>query len=255
MAGQLINTLFLPLNYLLEFGFFFLIAWIILRRYGESNKLSREQVALGLLLGTSVLVCTFVRSSVISFNDLGWRGLLVAQFVIVLWSVEFWPSWATVERSTRKWLQITLALGAAGTAYQTVMLRIYPILVDSGAIPRHEWISPDRQVARRTMATRQAYRKLASVLPEDTFAVQPKERGGRVHVWQLREWRRRRSLRLADPNLEEAVWTAPACWRASPLFSSSAEGPPDGQSPRWSFTTPILSGRIARVGFGRPSPC
>jgi hypothetical protein len=61
-----------------------------------------------------------------------------------------------------------LALGAAGTAYQAVMLRIYPILVDSGAIARHEWISPDRQVGKRAMATRQAYTKLRSILPQDT---------------------------------------------------------------------------------------
>lgn len=166
---HVVNAAFLPLNYLLEFGFFLLIACLVLRRYFRSRQLSREQWALTTLLATSGLVCTFVRSSVISFNDLGWRGLLLAQFVLILWAVEFWPSWPTVGRSMRRWLQIAFVLGALGTVYQGVMLRIYPILVDSGAIARHEWISPDRQLGRRTMAARQAYAALRSTLPSDAI--------------------------------------------------------------------------------------
>src|SRR5262249_44838204 len=111
---QMVNAAFLPVNYLLEFGFFLLISLIVFGRYSRVKQLSREQLALVILLGTSVLICTFVRSSVISFNDLGWRGLLLAQFVMILWSVELWPSWATLERRTRHWLIIMLVLGAAG---------------------------------------------------------------------------------------------------------------------------------------------
>jgi len=50
------------------------------------------------MLTTSVVICTFVRSSVISYNDLGWRGFMIAQFVLILWSVEFWPTWPELSR-------------------------------------------------------------------------------------------------------------------------------------------------------------
>ncbi len=32
----------------------------------------------------SILVCTFLRSGVIANNDLGWRGFLIAQFVLLI---------------------------------------------------------------------------------------------------------------------------------------------------------------------------
>jgi len=41
------------------------------------------------MFGVSVLVSTFVRSGVIATNDLGWRGFLPAQFVMLLWGAEF----------------------------------------------------------------------------------------------------------------------------------------------------------------------
>ena len=164
---QLVNAVFLPLNYFLEFGFFFFIGYMVLKRYYRSTQISREQSALATLLGTSMLVCTFVRSSVIVFNDLGWRGLLFAQFVLILWSVEFWPSWANSHNNVRPWLRITLLVGVAGTIYQGIMLRGFPILIDRGSIAKHDWISPDRQLGRRTMAVRQAYVELESMLPHD----------------------------------------------------------------------------------------
>lgn len=166
---QLVNAAFLPVNYFLEFGFFFIIGCIVLNRLCRSRGISREQIALWTLLGISVLVCTFFRSSVIAANDLGWRGILFAQFVLILWSVDVWSSRATLESNARHWLRFTLLLGVAGTAYQGTMLRMFPILADSGIIAHHEWMSPDQQVGRRTLATRQAYEQLRSLLPRDAL--------------------------------------------------------------------------------------
>jgi hypothetical protein len=172
---QLVNALFLPLNYFLEFGFYFLVGCMVLKRYCRLRRISREQVALATLLGTSVVVCTFVRSSVIAFNDLGWRGILFAQFVLILWAVELWPSWATVERNT--------------TIYQGVMLRVFPILVDSGAVAKHEWISRDRQLGRRTMALRRAYSELEIRLPFDAILqVNPSNEPGTYIYGNYSRW-------------------------------------------------------------------
>jgi hypothetical protein len=131
---QLVYAALLPLNYFLELGFFFAIGWITLKRYRKSGSLTRHQLALTTLLITSVVICTFVRSSVIALNDLGWRGILFAQFVLILWSVDFWPVWSKLERDVRITMLAMLVLGVAGTVYQGVMLRIFPILADRGAI-------------------------------------------------------------------------------------------------------------------------
>ena len=81
----LINTALLPLNYLLELGFFFaagLLWWR--RRPAKSEPLTRNQLALGLMVLTSVAICSCLRSTVIDNNDLGWRGFLLAQFGLLL---------------------------------------------------------------------------------------------------------------------------------------------------------------------------
>jgi hypothetical protein len=173
---QLVYAALLPLNYFLELGFFSVIGWITLKRYRRSGSLSRPQLALTTLLFTSVVICTFVRSSIIEFNDLGWRGILFAQFVLVLWSVDFLPTWSKLERDVRITVLAMLVLGISGTVYQGIMLRIFPILADRGAIAMHETLSPDRQLGRRTMAMRRAYARLESILPEGaTLQFNPKE--------------------------------------------------------------------------------
>jgi hypothetical protein len=163
---HVVNAVLLPLNYFLELGFFFAIAWLTLKRYRRTGKLTRQQLALSAMFVTSVVICTFVRSSVIAYNDLGWRGFLVAQFVLILWSVDFWPAWSKLERHARITLRTMLVLGVAGTAYQGIMQRMFPILEDRGEISHHAWMSPDRQLGRRTLAMRRAYGRLESILPQ-----------------------------------------------------------------------------------------
>src|ERR1035437_3976774 len=157
---QLVNAVLLPLNYFLELGFFFAIGWLTLKRYRKSGKLTPQQRALSTMLITIIVICTFVRSSVIENNDLGWRGFLFAQFVLLLWSVDFWPAWPKLGFGVRITLRAMLVLGVYGTAYQGIMLRIYPILQDQW------WEIPDRLGGRRTLAMRRGYARLESILPE-----------------------------------------------------------------------------------------
>jgi hypothetical protein len=77
----------LPLNYFLELGFFIVAAvlfWWWRRRVG--GPLSKAEWMLACLATGSILVCTFLRSN-LGHNDLGWRGFVIAQFVLLLWSV------------------------------------------------------------------------------------------------------------------------------------------------------------------------
>jgi hypothetical protein len=157
----LVNGSLLPLNYLLEFGLFFLIArhkWKQHRTSGE--PLSRQDLAMTILAVISTLVCTFLCSSVIGNNDLGWRGFLVAQFVLVVWAVDLFgdrENLTFITPSQRQLLVVFFALGFAGTVTDLAIIRFYPLLADRGVVPRLDWMSPDRDFGQRTYAARAAY--------------------------------------------------------------------------------------------------
>lgn len=150
-----VNGALLPLNYLLELGFFLAAGWLWWRRRrARGEPLSRVHLAIGLMAGSSLAICTFLRSTVIDNNDLGWRGFLVAQFGLLLWSVDVLSDRRYKRNAV---LTVMLALGAAGTIYDVFMLRLYPVLADRGALPHLVWMSPDRNLGERNYALREAY--------------------------------------------------------------------------------------------------
>ena len=137
----LYNGSLLPLNYALEFGFFLLAARYKWRHHRATKQpLQREDLAFLVMAGTSALICTFLRSSVIGNNDLGWRGFLVAQFVLLLWAADFLVDQARAHApfltvGQKSVLGAMLFLALAGTAYDVAILRFYPLLADRGIVP------------------------------------------------------------------------------------------------------------------------
>jgi hypothetical protein len=163
---SLANLALLPLNYFLELGFFFAAArlWWSRRR----RPLSRAELATALMLATSLLICSFVRSSVISNNDLGWRGILVAQFVMLLWAVDLVTGASgAIDAGVRRWLGLLVLLGAAGTVYDMAILRLYPWLADRGVVSTLDWMARDRHLGERNYAAREAYEWLDRNTPPD----------------------------------------------------------------------------------------
>jgi hypothetical protein len=152
------NTLALPLNYFLEFGFFFVAG---IRQW----KRNRDGCEMALLI-TSILICTFLRSNSIANNDLGWRGIIFAQFVLLIWASELW------DKRTLSAMGVMLALGFAATVYDVAMLRIYPLLLDNLNIPRYHWLAPDYRLGERTYALREVYERLDRELPESAVVQQ-----------------------------------------------------------------------------------
>jgi hypothetical protein len=171
----LVNLPLVPINYLLEFGFFFVAGALQLRTFRRSGQpLTRPQLACLAMTATGFLVCTFVRSSVIGCNDLGWRGFLVAQFVMLLWSADLLAGAGGLHALSvraRHLLLLFLALGAAGTLYDLALTRTYPMLADRGIVPPLDWMSPDRQFGKRTYAARAAY-EWAQGATAETAAIQ-----------------------------------------------------------------------------------
>ncbi len=165
-----VNLPLVPINYFMELGLFFIVGTIQWRRFRRrGGPLSRQELACTTMIATSILICTFLRSSVIGCNDLGWRGFLLAQFILLLWAVEIVgernaPEFLTARQ--RRMLAAFLILGGAGSLYDLALTRAYPILADRGAVPPLDWMSPDRQFGRRTFAARSAYQWAQSMTPE-----------------------------------------------------------------------------------------
>ena len=159
-------AIFLPLYYSLELGFFLIagIGWLRSRR--GLRSLTRYELCGIAMAGSSLLLSTFVRSTVITANDFGWRVTMLAQFVLLVWATEWLLSRPAGRKLSNVLLGLTLVLGLSGTAYEVLMQRFYPVLIDSGRVDTMPLLGPDRQLGKRTYALRQVYERLQSVLPE-----------------------------------------------------------------------------------------
>ncbi len=171
ITGKLITLLALPLNYFLELGFFLVAALVYVREKRKTGCWSMSLNFTALLAASSFVICSTLRSAVISNNDLGSRGFLPAQFVFLLWTAELLCSRKEVRSAARQpstwsfhpaWA-VLIVLGLAGTIYQVGYLRLVGPLADHGIAPLN--YSPDRQLGRRAYALRSAYRNLNRVIP------------------------------------------------------------------------------------------
>ena len=169
---NLTNLLALPLNYFLELGFFLVVGVIqCTRMWRDRHNVSEQQLCSLAMVVTSVVICTFVKSTVILANDLGWRGFLIAQFVLLIWGVDLLADGLLSARTIggafkRHLVVITLTFGIAGTLYEAVKTRFYPLQQDTTSVPIYAWLSHDRNLGARTFALREIYQELKHRTPE-----------------------------------------------------------------------------------------
>jgi hypothetical protein len=169
----LADTLALPLNYFLEFGFFCFVGIKKWKRIHQQGKWT-DQDAFGIvMLATSLIICSFFRSNTIANNDLGWRGALLAQFVLLIWAADLWED--GLFPAGKRWssaVGVMLILGAAPIVYDITLMRIYPVLSDDLAIPRYNWLASDHKLGERAFALRQTYERLGSLLSQRAIVQQ-----------------------------------------------------------------------------------
>jgi len=85
-ALRVANAIFLPINYGWKLGFFLAVGGVRLRRLMRGTiAASANELAAWTLVAASFLIGTFLRSSTLSSNDLGWRCFLPAQLILLLW--------------------------------------------------------------------------------------------------------------------------------------------------------------------------
>jgi hypothetical protein len=163
------NLAALPLSYFLETGLAFVLAGIWLRRSWRRRKHLREPelIALGLFL-TALFVATFLRSSIIASNDLAWRGALIGQLILVIWSAGPLSAWWRIRRRASGTGLMTglVVLGLASSAYELVILRSYLPLMEARKVGVAEWFSKTAETGRRTFDARLVYDQLRRDLPE-----------------------------------------------------------------------------------------
>lgn len=180
----LTRAILLPLNYFMELGFFFAVGWIVWKHFRQERKSpTRQEWAAFAMAGVSVTICTFFKSSLIANNDLGWRGFLPAQFILLLWAADLLrgKDAQSDERIApplvlrkRPWIAALVIVGAAGTICDMAILRTYPLLADRGTLPKIGWMSEDDQLGRRTYASREAYQWLdAHTIPQSVIQQNP----------------------------------------------------------------------------------
>lgn len=179
VRGFIHPGLFAPIGlvvvYILEFGVFAVIAWVRFRQDLRSkSKLGDAEIASWTMLAVGMFVITFVRSSVISNNDLAFRSAMIPQFVLLLWGAEFFDRWFFMphrdrlhqSRTMRFVVHSTLILGFVAAIYSLAILRTYAVFADKGTIAfPADWFPPPHEVGTGLMNIREAYDQLDKILP------------------------------------------------------------------------------------------
>jgi hypothetical protein len=154
LIQMLLRLLFLPINYFLEFGFFFFVPyiWFRLRRKEFHSTQNKVEV---FLFAASFFVGTFLRSTLIENNDLGWRSWLPGQFILLIWGVDVLASFKTdMPKRTQANLIFLLLFGVLSTLLNIGLLRFEPILAGS-------------EFGTRNLSARKAYTTILQTLPTD----------------------------------------------------------------------------------------
>ena len=165
----------LPINYFLELGIFFVagILWWLDRRSRNSPPDIRDHLMGGLLAITLFLTC-FFRFGVSFSNDFGSRGIIPAQFVLLLWAAELgerhWrrePSSLLISPRLLRLAIALIALGLASNVFGLVLLRGRVAFAEAGKAPL-EMFSRYPNQGERLLQLRSAYDWIRQNTPTDS---------------------------------------------------------------------------------------
>jgi hypothetical protein len=160
----------LPLYYLIELGFFALVGFVQARSYWRrSGPLLKWEWAAISICAVSLLVSTFMMSNS-GNNDLGYRSILFAQFILVLWAVPLVLSRKTSGGKSRLLFYVFLWIGILGSAYQLVELRTVTMLADDGRYTDEiSWLPHSEAIGEDLYRTRAGFETLNAKLPQNAI--------------------------------------------------------------------------------------
>lgn len=182
-ARNIANLVLLVPGYVLELGFYLAVLGIYLvPAWRGHRRLTAAQRSLLVIAIADLVLVSFMRSSVLTSNDFGWRAALLMQFPLLLFGSEVITSWKLADRKTDssgaeaaglplhipQWLRsaaaLALVIGVISTVSQALMLRFSIPLAqahlrairdpDAGKMPHNLYISTigyaqlDRTISR-----------------------------------------------------------------------------------------------------------
>lgn len=180
LAINFLNFLFLPLNYLFELGFFFFIAVVWFREvYRKTETPSLFYKAEILLVLVVTVILTFFYSNIIAINDLGIRGWIPVQFVLVVWGADVifqcceFDKWLSLKmfkpirgtKTLRLVLSMTMLIGMATMSSEFLALRFWHMFVSANGADLY-LLNPE---GKRAYSARSAYEFLNEILPRDVI--------------------------------------------------------------------------------------
>ncbi|MBK8824421.1 MAG: hypothetical protein IPN58_17960 [Anaerolineales bacterium] len=155
---NMVYFMLLPVNYLMELGFFFIVGLLWFQQYRKKEIHIRALfIPEIILLFVVIFVCSFVRSSIVSTNDLGWRGWLFGQFILLIWTIDIQDSYPFLAKNQnlininldsqkvriKKIITMFMLIGFSTSIIDVALLRVWPILVDLGVSGFPNGLSPD----------------------------------------------------------------------------------------------------------------
>jgi len=180
---SMINLVFLVPNYIMELGFFFLIGLFWFENRRQYIKIKKQFITMEVtLVATTAIILSFVYSDLIQINDLGIRGWLPCQFILLIWAIDVFQGWqknepipsinlikiAANQLKNKKIFLAFLVIGFLTTALEAVATRTWSILVDANIVGFPNDLSPDTNLGQRTYDARLAYEYVNDNLPKDT---------------------------------------------------------------------------------------
>lgn len=192
-SGQsLLYLALLPINYLMELGFFMVAGLLWMQEYRSGRILNRPIIFFEIiLLSVVVVISSLFRSAIVPSNEIGWRGWLMGQFILLVWAVDVLDIYPIFDRAREKItgsfdaakarsiqvLMLFAVIGFMTSVTDVVLLRFWPALVDQNVAGFPNGLSPDAQLGKRTYAARVAYSFVRDQLPAD-LVIQPNPEDG-----------------------------------------------------------------------------
>jgi hypothetical protein len=142
-ARNIAKLLLLLPSYVIELGFYGLVLLIyLIPLWRDQKPLSPAQRSLLFIALSTFPIISFLRSTILSGNDFGWRAAMILQFPLLLFGSEVIDSWnresragqtlPRTQRSMQAILRITLLIGVISTLSQMLMLRFSFPLLEAG---------------------------------------------------------------------------------------------------------------------------
>jgi hypothetical protein len=173
---DVLRLLALPVSYAIQFGFFALGGVYYWRQRRRARDARLDDWFWLIAVAASLTACAFLKATVAN-NDLGLRGLLFAQFGLLLWSIPLAVALLSERRRsielrpwTRRLAMALLVTGVLGSMYDLIMLRVGGDLVIGGRGPGpcvridYCWNAPQ---GREVLEMRRAYEWIRAHTPDD----------------------------------------------------------------------------------------